>query len=997
MIFNPRSIFSAALVSLCVFEAAAIDLKPILDPSELTSGHASKRDVPEGLTLVPIDDPGVLTHGRSLRRESPGNGVFDPKSVNSFFWGAYAGNTIYTANFTLFNPDPDEFILAIEHFAKKLKSINCGSTSEPMTIEFNDKDSYSYAQSAWNWVNQEDDNKFTLVTKPNQCYEGDDRSPYLVSDIAFDESKLVAKLFAKERPWGEIAHSFRLTLNHEIIDPDAANITHPHLMHMKRDTKTLDISTSFNQNLFKYSKDTTGGLDVTADATISTGGQIIADLDIEYKWFIPTDLKINIRPSGVNAQFLLALQADGKLGSAIDWTLKPSIEIPVGALNIKGILEIGPFVTMGVHFGSSALEGTARAQVGAKATIDDSATVDVKIRHPDDNSISGWTPHFERIEPSFTASISGNVRAWAELGIQIKAEALGRWGYQASVDAQLPYFEASFAARADSVNGVCGTTSPFGVDLSADVGINVNLNAGEVDEAPKFKKDLFETKWNLFSTCIGIGGEGAATGAPASNTALPTVAPTSAVVESTLTPTPTDIVPTPESSVVVEPPAPTSSIVADTSVVSSVVVDLPTITVSPSPVSSVVETSVVSSDVVAPTDASSSVVVVEPSTSHVEEESSAVPTTHPAASTDISTPLPTHVESSTIYDIPTPYPVSSSSSSNVYYNSSAPILPTSVEYPVYTSSAAPTSTHAPAYGGHDGGYEDPEPTKKPSKKHTSTSSKPCTSSTLKSVVKPKYTTSTPAPYKSSTPVPYKSSTPVPYKSSTPAPYKSSTPVPYKSSTPVPYKSSTPAPYKSSTPAPYKSSTPAPYKSSTPAPYKSSTPAPYKPAPTSSAPPHYASSSSSPAPYAPVYSSSAPPHYDPPAPSSSSPAPYAPAPVSSSPAPYAPAPVSTSSAAAYDPPAPSSSSPAPYAPAPVPSSSSAVYTPDPPAYTPPAPPAYTPPAPPAYTPDPPAYTAPAPPAYVPAPPSYGRPPTPYRPRPVRPGYGDRGGGRSGSHY
>lgn len=87
--FNPKGLLSAALVSLCAFEAAAIDLKPISDPSVLTSGHASKREVPEGLTLVPIEDPGVLTHGRSLRRESAGNDVFDPKSVNSFFWGAY--------------------------------------------------------------------------------------------------------------------------------------------------------------------------------------------------------------------------------------------------------------------------------------------------------------------------------------------------------------------------------------------------------------------------------------------------------------------------------------------------------------------------------------------------------------------------------------------------------------------------------------------------------------------------------------------------------------------------------------------------------------------------------------------------------------------------------------------------------------------------------------------------------------------------------------------
>jgi len=87
--FNPRNILSLILFTFSAFEAAALDLKPISNPEHLISGHPSKRDVPEGLTLVPISDPGVLTHGRSLRRESPGNDVFDPASIKNFFWGAF--------------------------------------------------------------------------------------------------------------------------------------------------------------------------------------------------------------------------------------------------------------------------------------------------------------------------------------------------------------------------------------------------------------------------------------------------------------------------------------------------------------------------------------------------------------------------------------------------------------------------------------------------------------------------------------------------------------------------------------------------------------------------------------------------------------------------------------------------------------------------------------------------------------------------------------------
>jgi hypothetical protein len=37
----------------------------------------------------------------------------------------------------------------------------------------------------------------------------------------------------------------------------------------------------------------------------------------------------------------------------------------------------------------------------------------------------------------------------------------------------------------------------------------VNLNAGQVNESPDFEKELFNTNWPLFSTCIGVGDDNA--------------------------------------------------------------------------------------------------------------------------------------------------------------------------------------------------------------------------------------------------------------------------------------------------------------------------------------------------------------------------------------------------------------------------------------------------------------------------------------------------------
>lgn len=191
----------------------------------------------------------------------------------------------------------------------------------------------------------------------------------------------------------------------------------------------MDISRTFSRSLFNYTKDSreTSGLSLSANVDLTTGGSIIADFEIIKSSLlnIPKDAKLTIHPQGLNAIMALRLGADGRLGKAFQWDMKPQIEIPVQALKIKGILEIGPFITMGVHVETSDLAGTASLSVGAKATIKDNAKIDVRLGKPEENSISGWQPEFQKVDPTFSAEISGGVRAWNELGVQLKVEVLG--------------------------------------------------------------------------------------------------------------------------------------------------------------------------------------------------------------------------------------------------------------------------------------------------------------------------------------------------------------------------------------------------------------------------------------------------------------------------------------------------------------------------------------------------------------------------------------------
>ena len=117
-----------------------------------------------------------------------------------------------------------------------------------------------------------------------------------------------------------------------------------------------------------------------ANLELTTEGSIIADFDIKKNWLgIPNGVSLKVHPQGVTGLMKLSLNADGKLGKELQWDMKPEIEIPVQALKIAKVLEVGPFITMGVHFGSSALEGTSEMSIGAKAKIKDEAKIELDM------------------------------------------------------------------------------------------------------------------------------------------------------------------------------------------------------------------------------------------------------------------------------------------------------------------------------------------------------------------------------------------------------------------------------------------------------------------------------------------------------------------------------------------------------------------------------------------------------------------------------------------
>ncbi|PVH95485.1 hypothetical protein DM02DRAFT_148680 [Periconia macrospinosa] len=514
MYFNTKSLAASALVSLLSTQAEAAAIRQV-NPADLLKHRTYEtRDTSNDIRLMPIRDPGELT-GRFVKRAPAGDEAFDPSARAELFWGAYASDHIVTANFTI-GADKDQMLLPIENFAQQLKSIKCGPDVKGVTMVFSEKATFAAAQKKWEWVDDKDVNNFILVTEMDQCYKGDDRSPYQVKGMKFDEATLTVNIDGAEVPW-EVISTGELKITNEYVDPKTVAQTHPQLI--RRDEKSLNLKMDKSFTLFEWKKDSkeSAGLGIKANVHVQTGGAILADIGLKWGGWFGAEFQgftADFKPKDLWGSILLGLELDGKLGKPIDFAAA-AVDIPVGGFTIAKVFSVGPMAGVGVHFGSTAIEGTAQVSVGAKATIPNNAIAHFESKDTKKNKVENWKPGFEKLDPRFTAEVKAGLKTWAELSFKLKATAL-KWGFEAGVAAEIPYFEANAAVKADTKTGVCGGKKAVGVELNCEVGINVDLelDVGKIDGNPVWGQNLFHTKWPLFSTCMGIGKDISTTSLP---------------------------------------------------------------------------------------------------------------------------------------------------------------------------------------------------------------------------------------------------------------------------------------------------------------------------------------------------------------------------------------------------------------------------------------------------------------------------------------------------
>jgi hypothetical protein len=328
-----------------------------------------------------------------------------------------AGSNLVYANLTVYFPDQYEHVIAMERFAGKLKSVKC---AEDMMLEFIDEAAFSYAQNVWNWVNQDVNNSFIMVTNHEGCADNMERLPFVISNIMYDEENNRAHLKANLKEWEEIAHTYDLNVGHMPLTP-----THKMLMErgvMPRATDfTMSLASSYDQNLFST---TVGGWTTSVDAVVRTTGSLNVDFDVSVKWLQLKSAAMTINPENVAASIQLALTEKGTLKKEYNWQ-KTIISIPVEGISIAKIVKLGAFLDVDVGFTMEEWTGTANANFGARMQISNAATVKVDLINSKNNRFSGWTPSFTPIPLTLSAKVEGSAQVYAEPNIKLEASALG--------------------------------------------------------------------------------------------------------------------------------------------------------------------------------------------------------------------------------------------------------------------------------------------------------------------------------------------------------------------------------------------------------------------------------------------------------------------------------------------------------------------------------------------------------------------------------------------
>lgn len=319
------------------------------------------------------------------------------------------------ANLTVDVGDDEASIVSMEKFRHLLKSVDC--TENGMVVEFDDARAFEHTQRGWQWVNDDDDRKLTLVAGRKHCGWNAYRMPFVVSSIVFDKQSLKAKLAGVASEWKHLFRNYELTVGNV---PDSESST------SRRDwdpSSTL----SFNHNIPLSKSLPIPGTDVSVDISCEgceTKGSFDFGAHIKTNYGVPESASMTLSPNDVSASFTPRLGLSGNMTDDISDEYE-LLKIPVEGISIPGgVLDLGPQVVFSFGYQIGPVQGSAGVTSGVTLSLADAAALDINFLSPD-VSAGGWTPQVETQPMEVDAKIEAGAQIYTKAEVQLSASILG--------------------------------------------------------------------------------------------------------------------------------------------------------------------------------------------------------------------------------------------------------------------------------------------------------------------------------------------------------------------------------------------------------------------------------------------------------------------------------------------------------------------------------------------------------------------------------------------
>jgi hypothetical protein len=323
-------------------------------------------------------------------------------------------------NLTTYFPDAAEGIIAMHKFRGMTKAISCSNTS--LDITFTDDDTFAYAKKTWDWVNGADNHSFVMVAGARDCGSNDERLPFIVTSLKYDEKFNIAHLKAEESDWESVAHSYDLDVGTDYLPPRAVSKLR------KRITVNKDLSVNF-EHAFPFSKlSLSAGKDFEVDLECEdcgTKGEFIFSFHLHTRHLVPNEATVKLHPKGVKASITPKLTLSANYTGSKDFH-HDLPEIPIEAIKIPKILTVGPVLETAVGVEIGGVTGEASVSTGITIGLEDGAQVTFdllggKITH--DN----WTPTIEKEPLTVDAKLSAEVKLYCSAEVALTIKALGKF------------------------------------------------------------------------------------------------------------------------------------------------------------------------------------------------------------------------------------------------------------------------------------------------------------------------------------------------------------------------------------------------------------------------------------------------------------------------------------------------------------------------------------------------------------------------------------------